>query len=73
MLKKRGLKAFVSRSLYGSEKAVLIRGVEETRRKLIFVRWFNLVHDSLPQERKADSHFKQTLIRHMSLHARNMT
>ena len=35
----------------------LIHDVEKVRRRVRFINWFNLVHDDLPNERKADEFF----------------
>jgi hypothetical protein len=37
-----------------ANQSALVRDVEKIRRKVIFISWFNHVHDDLPAQRKAD-------------------
>ena len=53
----------------------LIREVEKISRKVLFISWFNRVHDELPKERKADDFYirhKFQAIRELAVHNRGL-
>jgi hypothetical protein len=72
MLKRRCMKAFLTRSLYRNEKGAKQKEIECMRRTLIFIRWYNHVHDQVPLENLAVKHRKAKLFTFWASHAYQM-
>ena len=53
MLAVKAMETLSLHKLCKQNQRDLVRSVERVRRKGIFISWFNLVHDDIPNLRKA--------------------
>ena len=71
----KAIQTLIMHKICKDNQKELTRGVEKIRRKILFVSWFNHVHDDVPAMKKADDFYlrhKFTVIRTLAVNHRSL-